>query len=340
MLLAILLAATGAAADYKIAFLATNNEPGIYVMNSNGRGVKRLTGDKLTVLTSDAWSPDGERIMFFAFRKGDEDLGERYNLPFHFPLYVMNADGASQRRLLDFPVRVDAAWSPDSKSILCISSHEDPNRNDPDVQKNQKPALSALYVVDLATRAVRRLTDLGRVYSASWSPTGRQIVLTFGSPQRDVFIMNADGRDQKKLTNRGAIYPTWSPDGHSIAFVARDGWCVITTHPSAEKCVKAPRTRSIAWAPDSKRLLINGASICEPDGANCFDPARGGPFVMTGGFSPDGHKIIYQTVEGPSVFRAQTAKIMTVNVDGSDIHTLNDHLGESTMFAVSPLMDH
>jgi len=94
---------------YKIAFVSQRkNDRGIFVMQSDGSGLKQLTDDPLAVLTDGAWSPDGQRLTFNAMRKGgmrlgvrglawndnrDEEMLTKYPLPFHFPLYVMDANG-------------------------------------------------------------------------------------------------------------------------------------------------------------------------------------------------------------------------------------------------------
>jgi Tol biopolymer transport system component len=63
----------------KIAFVRPDDpDPGIYVVNANGGGLKRLsTGWDPT------WSPNGRRIAF----TDDSDI------------YVMNADGTRKRKL-------------------------------------------------------------------------------------------------------------------------------------------------------------------------------------------------------------------------------------------------
>ena len=56
---------------------------------------------------------------------------------------------------------------------------------------------------------------------ADWAPDGRRIA--FASRRRgslDIYVMNADGTDTRRLTATGDDddNPTWSPDGRRLAF--------------------------------------------------------------------------------------------------------------------------
>jgi TolB protein len=50
--------------------------------------------------------------------------------------------------------------------------------------------------------------------SPAWSPDGRKIAFDRG---RGIFVMNADGSGQRRLTQFGR-QALWSPDGRMIAF--------------------------------------------------------------------------------------------------------------------------
>ena len=61
---------------------------------------------------------------------------------------------------------------------------------------------------------------------AAWSPDGTKIAFTRTSPNREIYVMSADGTGQANLTNHAAAddSPSWSPDGTAIAFDSdRDG---------------------------------------------------------------------------------------------------------------------
>jgi len=56
----------------------------------------------------------------------------------------------------------------------------------------------------------------------SWSPDCSKIVFTSDREgNRDIYVMNANGTDERMLTDRVSNYasPSWSPDGSKIVFV-------------------------------------------------------------------------------------------------------------------------
>ena len=90
-----------------------------------------------------------------------------------------------------------------------------------------------LFTLDVATGSVRQVTHGAewRDESPRWSPDGRRIAFTSnrahygpqaeaGTPDVDVFVMNADGSDVRRITtDPGNDYdPSWSPDGSALVF--------------------------------------------------------------------------------------------------------------------------
>jgi TolB protein len=218
----------------------------IYVMNADGSGVTRLTNTSADE-GYPAWSPDGRTISFDSDRTGN------------FDIFAMNADGSNVRPLTRHPARdVSATWSPDGSKIVFMSDREpggfDAYEAAPDPAAPAKrvtrtgstwfpvfspdgtalafhvgrdvhtlPAASRVEGTPAGDDPRRLTTDPENGMYPSWSPDGKRIVfMSWRTGRTELFTMNADGSDQKKLVtlDKGdAVDPRWSPDGSKIAFV-------------------------------------------------------------------------------------------------------------------------
>ena len=112
----------------------------IYVSNDDGSGVRRLTDTPFPV-GSPKWSPDGSQIAFMMDIETDPKKWQQYDV------FIMNADGSQQRNLTEHP-QLDGfpAFSPDGKYLVFDSSRG-------------TDAILGIYVMELATRNVRKLTN-------------------------------------------------------------------------------------------------------------------------------------------------------------------------------------
>ncbi len=185
------------------------------------------------------WSPDGQRI---AFALGDE-------------LVTMLPDGSDLRRL-SFPglARIGSpTWSPDG-SLLGFSALAAGRRNvwtafadgsDPrrlTTIGGSAPAWSVrneiAFVRDGKIRVMppRRIEAGGRLVATgdkpSWAPGGRALAfvrnvrLARGSRRVTSLLYRVDlrGRGLRRLTNRRAEDPAWTPDGRRVMFTRSDGF--------------------------------------------------------------------------------------------------------------------
>jgi TolB protein len=282
----------------------------IYVVKTDGSSLRRLTTAPGN--DSDArWSPDGRLIVFTSER--DATPEQLATVGRGSELYLMNADGSDVRRLTRndyFDASPD--WSPDGRRIAFVAS--------PAMQPNDSVRVWAakrqICVMDLDGSNLKCLTaSTGGNSFPAWAPDGGAIAFAStrvaGEDWAEVYLMNADGSDQRRLTvNRRApgccedTYPQWSPDGQWISFVSkRDGNSEIyrmRRDGSAQtRMTDSPGFDGFAsWSPDGK-WIVYGKHL-EPGSASSLylKPVAGGDSIplnvvgtrphwrLTGGSSP------------------------------------------------------
>ncbi len=300
------------AATQRIAFLRGDD---MYTSNANGSGQQRLAAG-----SDPAWSPDGQTIAFV--RSG--------------AVYVMPT-GGGQRRLA---AGSDPAWSPDGQTIAFVRSgdvhvmHADGTRQrrlapgsaltwSPDGRKiafvDGRDNKAAIYVMRADGTGKRRLA---RGSDPAWSPGGRKIAFSNWVPwagaggQFEIFVMNANGRDQRRLTRNGSrdSAPAWSPDGRKITFESRavsgggghvwtsfgvgvvnaDGSAQATSLSGGESLKdRVPRAPRPLWSPDGQMIAYLGwrhgnsdVYVMNADGSGLTNVTRSGANESAFAWSP------------------------------------------------------
>jgi Tol biopolymer transport system component len=264
------------------------------------------------------------RITFSSFREGESQI------------YIMNADGSEQMRLVKTSGRAkQPVWSPDGSRIALIMSKIEEGHN------------LDLYVMESDGSNLIRLTESPSIESdPCWAPDGSRIAFvsshdSFIDLERgpitvyNIFVIDSDGSNFAQLSIGEAqdLSPSWSPDGTRIAFHSnRDGnfdifvmnadgseLVNLTHHPSDDQFP--------AWSPDGAQIAFTSDRdgneeiyIMRADGTTIErltdDIGRSKRPV----WSPDGKLIaFYSDREG-------NFEIYVMANDGSGVTRLTDHL--------------
>jgi TolB protein len=122
-----------------------------------------------------------------------------------------------------------------------------------------------VYVMDLASRQVRRLTNDPSIdTSPSFSPDNSQIVFTSDrSGTARLYVMRADGSGQRPISRGAGIYtaPNWSPRGDLIAFTKQGGGRfstgVMNPDGSGERILSSSYfEEGPSWAPNGRYIMF------------------------------------------------------------------------------------
>ncbi len=215
----------------------------VCVINADGTGFRRLTTDDSRQHYYPSLSPDGNSVVYAAFR--EENIYELYEMdlatgnvkqltrklgvlnapeispdgqfitfmrwtsnPDKYQIMVMERNGENPNNIPKI-TGWDPTWSPNGKSILFAS--------------DMKGSIQ-LYVVKENGSGLHQVGSLPAIRGRSdWSPDGGSIVTYSGEPwEREVYLMNADGSNVRQLTPSGGNSqgPSFSPDGDWVAFTA------------------------------------------------------------------------------------------------------------------------
>ena len=161
---------------------------GIGVINADGTNFKLLCNESIYQLPD--WSPDGHNIAYISNRDGNSD---------NFEIYTMASDGTNRQRLTNNEADDNSpSWSPDGSKIAFVSNRDDQNYE--------------VYVMNRDGSNLKRVSNVPRyiLYEPPiWSPDGKIIFVEAemrnGCSHCDIWIVNTDGSEQKKLTVNESI---------------------------------------------------------------------------------------------------------------------------------------
>ncbi len=232
----------------KIVFLRKIGKyKNVHIMDIDGKNIQAIT-NKRTIHLSPNWSPDGKKITYTSYKRGNPDLyiysmltkkeirisakkglntgaswtpdGRKIlftrSRKGDSDIYSINPDGTGLKAMIKgYGLDITPRMSPDSKNLIFVSG---------------RSGSPHIWIMNMLTHKLQKLTRKGR-YNAdpSWSPDGKSIAFAgFDNGHFDIFIMKPDPINPQferlTINSNDNEHPSWSPDGRHIIFQSnRDG---------------------------------------------------------------------------------------------------------------------
>jgi Tol biopolymer transport system component len=223
---------------------ATGDTFDIFLINSDGSGLARLTDDPAADEIQPVWSPDLSQIAFVSDATGRNQV------------YVFSLNNYEIAQLTDHPEgAIWPTWAPGGDELAYIVDNE---------------ARDQIVVIDVSSgeQSLEQTLAIGDLGHLDWSPDGNRFVFaarpTVQSPDMDIFSIDVAGARLINLTNRPANdrFPSWSPDGSRVLFQSDQNGNEDIFVMQANGSLQTPLTSNMAddgepaWSSGGNRIVF------------------------------------------------------------------------------------
>jgi len=231
----------------KIVFQADySGSSNIYIMNPDGNAIKQLTDLAGATDFYPHISFDKKKIVFCRSYQGTTRP------------YMMNIDGSDTHEI-DLPNELNVGFctlSPDGQQLAFHTL----NDGDPDI-----------YIYDLNSKEIAKILENDAIdWIPDWSPLGSEILFYSNmSGIHRAYLIKTDGTNLHSVDiqqNTEEKVPRFSPDGHEIVMMGREGYTysawdlylVKSDGSSLRKLIDTPHVNEEipCWSPNGEVILF------------------------------------------------------------------------------------
>jgi formylglycine-generating enzyme required for sulfatase activity/serine/threonine protein kinase/Tol biopolymer transport system component len=241
--------------------------------------LKRTTLPLAKAAWNPVWSPDGTRIAFTAF----SDTASSRDHPFQ--VVVASAEGTQKVPACgECDVQAGPLWLPNGKQLVFVKHGAWANGK----QNNR------LCLKNIDTGEFTETDFSWDVATIVASPDGQKIA--FSPRQSPIYVFQLLGTTWQQVANiENGGYPTWSPDGSSLAYVSsadQQIWLANSDGSGQVRVTSTPgQKESPLWSPtavsfgDSTSDVENSATLTKPL------RSQAGPEQKPDGLATDGPRV-------------------------------------------------
>ncbi|MEJ7847838.1 MAG: hypothetical protein WKF92_07120 [Pyrinomonadaceae bacterium] len=188
-------------------------------------------------------------------------------------------------------------------------------------------------------RSARAVTSRGGGGGFDWTPDGRLVFASNAGGKQGIFVMNADGGEQKPLTEGGGL-PQVSPDGRHIFFESQRSktkqvWRMDSDGSHATQLTDGGGVETFALTPDGRWVIYSlfAPSIWKipSDGGTPTKVADASAFTVQ--VSPDGRLLAYAGLDAQT--NRERLSVLTLD-GGTTVKTFDLPVTARSLFRWSP----